>query len=109
MLLSTASTRAEGDDGRCEVVQMELAAYDRDHAFTLRHNHRTRWRQQLPMYELIQASVIERPESCALTPANARFANIHKRNYYGAYPDSSLYRSTVSRVAPTGSVSGRRC
>ena len=88
---------------------MELAAYDRDHAFILRHNHRTRWRQQLRMYELTLASVRERAKSCALTPARARCANIHKRNYYGAYPDSSLYRSTVSRVAPTRSVSGRRC
>ena len=68
-----------------------VAAYDRDYAIILltdaieRHNHRTRWRQELPMYELMRSSVIERPESYVLTPARDRFANIHHGNYHGAY------------------------
>lgn len=55
-----------------------VAAYDRDYAIILltdaieRHNHRTRWRQELPMYELMRSSVIERPESYVLTPARDR-------------------------------------
>ena len=102
MPLFTASARAKGDDRHVDVMQMVVAAYDRDHAVilltdaTLRHNHRTRWRQQLPRYELMRSSIIRRPESCVLTPARDRFANIHNGNYYGAYSDASLYRNAVS-------------
>ena len=41
------------------------------------------------MFELFRASVTERPEHCTLTPAHARFANIHDVNY-GANSDASL-------------------
>ena len=103
MPLFTASAGARRDDGRVNVMQMVVAAHDRDHAVILltdgieRHNHRTRWRQKLPMFELMRSSAIERPESCVLTPArDDRFANIHNGNYYGAYADASLYRNAVS-------------
>ena len=33
------------------------------------------------MFELFRASVTEHPEHCTLTPAHARFANIHDVNY----------------------------
>ena len=98
----TASARARRDDRHGDVMQLVGSAYDVSHAIILlteameRHNHRTRWRQQLPRYELMRSSVIERPESCVLTPANARFANIHNGNYYGPYADASLYRNAVS-------------
>ena len=52
-----------------------VAAYDHDHVVILlahaieRHNHRARRRQQLPMFELKRSSIVERPESCVLTPA----------------------------------------
>ena len=57
-------------------------------------NHRTRWRQQLHMFELIRASVIERPEHCALTPAHA-----------------SLYRIALPPVPSTAPYrgEGRQC
>ena len=102
MPLFTASAGARRDDGRVNVMQMVVAAHDRDHAVILltdgieRHNHRTRWRQKLPMFELMRSSAIERPESCVLTPARDRFANIHNGNYYGAYAHASLYRNAVS-------------
>ena len=48
------------------------------------------------MFGLTLASVKERPASCVLTPAKGRFVNIHNGNYYGAYPDASLYRNAVS-------------
>ena len=98
----TASARARRDDRHGDVMQMVGAAYDVSHAIillteaTLRHNHRTRCRQQLPRYELMRSSVIERPENCALTPASGRFANIHNGNYYGASADASLYRNAAS-------------
>ena len=75
MPLFTASAGARRDDGRVNVMQMVVAAHDRDHAVILltdgieRHNHRTRWRQKLRMFELMRSSAIERPESCVLTPA----------------------------------------
>ena len=49
MPLFTASAGARRDDGRVNVMQMVVAAHDRDHAVILltdgieRHNHRTRW------------------------------------------------------------------
>ena len=102
MPLFTASARAQGDDGQFEVLQMVVVAYDARHAVIPltdaieRHNHPVRWRQKLPMFELMRASVIERPESCVLAPARARFANIHNGNYYGADADASLYRNASS-------------
>ena len=62
---------------------------------TLRHRIRIRWRQKLPMYELMRSSIIERPESCMLTPASACFVNIHNGNCYDV--DASWYRNAVSR------------
>ena len=65
MPLFTASARARWDDGCVGLMQMVVAAYGRDHAIILltdaieRHNRRTRWRQQLPMYELMRSSIIE--------------------------------------------------
>ena len=65
----TASSRARTVDGRVYMMQMVVVAYDRDHAITQladaieRHNHRTHWRQQLPMFELMRPSIVERPES----------------------------------------------
>ena len=59
MPLFTASARARWDDGCVDLMQMVVAAYDHDHAVILlidaieRHKHRTRWRQKLPMFELI--------------------------------------------------------
>ena len=54
------------------------------------------WSQRgLAYFRLIVASVMERPESCVLTPVGGRFANIHNGNYYGAYSDASLYRNAV--------------
>ena len=44
----------------------------------------------------MRSSVIERPENRVLTPANARFANIHNGNYYGAYAYAKLFRNAVS-------------
>ena len=41
------------------------------------------------MFELFRASVTERPERYTLTPARARFANIHDVNY-GTNSDASL-------------------
>ena len=41
------------------------------------------------MFELFPVSVTERPEHCALTPAHARFANIHDVNS-SANSDASL-------------------
>ena len=41
------------------------------------------------MFELLRVSVTERTEHYALTPAHARFANIHNVNY-GANSDASL-------------------
>ena len=72
-----------------------------------RHNQRTRRQRSLAYFRPIAASVQERPESCVLTPVGGRFANIHNGNYYGAYTDASLYRSTVSRVLHDLSESGR--
>ncbi len=98
----TAPARGRRGDRHGDVMQMVGSGYDVSHAIILlteaigRHNHRTRWRQQLPMYELMRSSVIGRPESCVLTPARDRFANIHNGNYYGAYADASLYRNMVS-------------
>ena len=72
---------------------MVVAAYDAQHAVILltdateRHNHRTRWRQKLPMFELMRSNIIERPESCVLTRARARFANISNGAYPGLYWD----------------------
>ena len=83
------------DDGKMDVMQMVVAAHDRDHAIIMltdaiqRHNHRTRWRRQSPMFELMRSTVIEPPESCVLTPTCERFTNIHNGNYCGA--DASLY------------------
>ena len=54
MSLFTASARARRDNGRVDVIQMVVSAYDSDHAIILltdaieRYNHRTRWRQDLP-------------------------------------------------------------
>ena len=98
----TASARARRDDRHVNVMQMVVAAYDVSHAIillteaTLRHNHRTRRRQQLPRYDLMRSSVIERPENCVLTPTSGRFANIHNGNYYGADAEASLYRNAAS-------------
>ena len=98
----TASARAKGDDRHGDVMRMVGSAYDVSHAIippteaTLRHNHRTRWRQKLPRYELMRSSVIERPENCVLTPASGRFANIHNGNYYGADADANLYLNAVN-------------
>ena len=81
------------------MMQMVVVAYDRDHAITQladaieRHNHRTRWKQQLPMFELMRPSIVERPESCVLTPASARFVNIFNGNYYSADADARLCRN----------------
>ena len=75
MPLFTASARAQSDDGCGDVMQMVVAAYHRDHAIILltdaieRHNHRTRWWQKLPMFELMRARIFERPENRVLTPA----------------------------------------
>ena len=76
MPLFTASARARWDDGCVDVVQMVVASYDRDHAFilltdaTLRHNHRTRKRQKLPMFELIAPALSSgRRAACSLQRA----------------------------------------
>ena len=53
--------------------------------------NRNRWRQKLPMLDLTRASVVQRPESCVLTPSRNRLTNIHYGNYSGA--DASLYRN----------------
>ena len=47
------------------------------------------------MYELMRSSIIERPESCMLTPASACFVNIHNGNCYDV--DANWYRNAVSR------------
>ena len=104
MPLLTASARARRDHGHVNVIQM---AYHARHAIilltdaTLRHRIRIRirWRQKLPMYELMRSSIIERPESCMLTPASACFVNIHNGNCYDADADvdASWYRNAVSR------------
>ena len=102
MPLSTASARAQRDDGHVDVMQMAVAAYDTNHATILlndaieRRNHRTHWRQKLPMYELMRSRIIERPESCVLTPVSAGFATIHDGNYYGADADANLYLNAVN-------------
>ena len=103
MPLFTASARARRDHGHVNVIQMVVAAYHARHAIILltdatlrhRHRHRIRWRQKLPMYELMRSSIIERPESCMLTPASACFVNIHNGNCYDV--DASWYRNAVSR------------
>lgn len=102
MPIFTSSARARRDDGRADIIQLVVIAYICDHAVILltdaveRHNHRTRWGQQLPMFELMRSSVIERPESCVLTPASARFVNMHNGNFYGADANASLYRHAAS-------------
>ena len=101
MPLFTASARARRDHGHVNVIQMVVAAYHARHAIilltdaTLCHRIRIRWRQKLPMYELMRSSIIERPESCMLTPASACFVNIHNGNCYDV--DANWYRNAVSR------------
>ena len=102
MPLFTASARAKDCNGQAKVIQLVVAAYDTSHAIDLccaaveRHNQRTRRQRGLAYFRLLAASVQERPESCVLTPAGGRFANIHNGNFYGAYADASLYRNAGS-------------
>ena len=102
MLLFTASAHVTDYNGNVEFLQLVVAAYDPLHPIDLccaaleRHNHRTRRQRGLAYFRLIAASLQERPESCVLTSAGGRFANIHNGNFYGAYADASLYRNASS-------------